>query len=266
MQKIAAVFSAIAAAAASAAAGPLADVRAGAAGDRVRIDIECVGSCAGRIAGSSVRISGLEIGRAMKSASGPATFSLSPVDGGALLIIDDVADLRVSTEEEGGYSLIRVVGRLNPKEGASLEPAPQRLAEAAPQPEKTPPRPTARPVDASIRDTPVVDAADPGERFRAVAEAHPSPDLSADACRSARARLLSDAWALDALAHTAFCDAADGRIGSALSAFERILQYDPQDVVALYGRAAIAAARGDRDEATRWYDGARAAERLSKQS
>ncbi len=296
-------------AAAPAAAGPLADVRAGATDDRVRIDIVCADACEGRVAGKSVRITGLDLERPMRAASGPAPFSLSPIDGGALLIIDDVDDLQVETEPGEGRTTVRVVAMRIPAPTSSAQPKattsapkPTTIAAAPPPSAKpkqqasetshadrsaeparharaemvsptsvsaptvltpeAPPANDASVVDAALRDAPEVGPDGPGARFRAVAAAHPAPDVSPVACAAARDRLAADGWAIDALAQTAFCDAAGGEVESALNAFERILQYDPQNIVALYGRAAVAAARGDREAAMRWYDGARAAERL----
>lgn len=297
-------------AAAPAAAGPLADVRAGATDDRVRIDIVCVEACEGRVAGKSVRITGLELARPMRAASGPAPFSLSPIDGGALLIIDDVDGLQVATEQGEGRTTVRVVAtRIAAPEPKAATPPPKKnppgettIAAAPPpsaKPRAAPPEPSsseqpadpvrqanarlvsptrvsaptlltpeappaydASVIDSALRDAPEVGPDGPGARFRAVAAAHPAPDLSPNACAAARRRLAADGWAIDALAQSAFCDAAGGEVESALSSFERILQYDPQNIVALYGRAAVAAARGDREAAMRWYDGARAAERL----
>jgi len=268
----------------------LADIRAGAADGRFRLEIECAGRCSGALDGDVVSITGLAIGRALRTRSGAVSVLISPAEGGARVAIDAARISDVETVPIAGGAVVRVFGVL----GAVPSPASETIPVAArrddktkrpspatddPAPAATPARRIAEgarlrepaaspeaeaPADAAepyvLRIDPALADGGPGDRFRAALAEQPAPRLTAEACAAARARLAADGWAIDALVHAAYCDAAEGRAREAMEAFERTLVYDPQDVLALYGRAAVAAVRGDRDAARRWYDGARAAE------
>ncbi|MEO0398626.1 MAG: hypothetical protein AAF224_04290 [Pseudomonadota bacterium] len=80
--------------------------------------------------------------------------------------------------------------------------------------------------------------------------------IDADACDEARARLLADAWALEAMVDVGFCKAAGGETASADADFERLLAYTPDNYRALVGRALIAAGRGDAATAERFFQDA----------
>jgi tetratricopeptide (TPR) repeat protein len=64
-------------------------------------------------------------------------------------------------------------------------------------------------------------------------------------CEAAKARLIADAWALDAMIDLAFCKAGDGRLDEADADFSRLLTYTPDNYEALVGRGLIAIERGD---------------------
>lgn len=75
-------------------------------------------------------------------------------------------------------------------------------------------------------------------------------------CEGARARLMGDAWALDAMIDLAFCKAADGQLQEADADFSRLLNYTPDNYQALVGRGLIALAQGDRDKGLELYQDA----------
>ena len=268
MKTFVSTFAVLAVACSQALAGGLLDVRAGAADGRARIDVECSGYCAGIAGGGVVLVRGLYVSSEMRAAQGPAPFVISPHADGALVRIEGLSDIAVRTIEGDSSTIVRIVGRFAAAEqSAAAEPQPSRAvrptpASAVASAPATRPAPAAPAIGATtgLRESTTVLAGTPGELFRAAVASHPSPDLSNRSCDMARARLGADGWAIDALVHVAYCDAADGKEREALEAFERVLVYDPQHLMALYGRAAIAAIRGDQDVARRWYDGARAAE------
>lgn len=72
-------------------------------------------------------------------------------------------------------------------------------------------------------------------------------------CEGARARLMGDAWALDAMIDLAFCKAADGKLEEADSDFARLLAYTPDNYEALVGRGLIALADGNREKGLAFY-------------
>jgi hypothetical protein len=75
-------------------------------------------------------------------------------------------------------------------------------------------------------------------------------------CEGARARLMGDAWALDAMIDLAFCKAGDGQLEEADADFARLLNYTPDNYQALVGRGLIALAQGDRDKGLELYQDA----------
>jgi hypothetical protein len=77
--------------------------------------------------------------------------------------------------------------------------------------------------------------------------------FSVGVCEGAKARLMGDAWALDAMIDLAFCKAADGNLEEADADFARLLNYTPDNYQALVGRGLIALAQGDRDKGLELY-------------
>lgn len=75
-------------------------------------------------------------------------------------------------------------------------------------------------------------------------------------CEGARARLRTDAWALEAMVDVGFCDAIAGRLEAADGVFTRLLAYTPDNYEALVGRALIAAKAGERSVARRYFQDA----------
>lgn len=75
-------------------------------------------------------------------------------------------------------------------------------------------------------------------------------------CEGARARLMGDAWALDAMIDLAFCKAADGQLEDADADFSRLLNYTPDNYQALVGRGLIALASGEREKGLAFYQDA----------
>ena len=64
-------------------------------------------------------------------------------------------------------------------------------------------------------------------------------------CAAAEHALQEDAWALDAMVDLGYCHAISGDAGKADGIFSRLLQYTPDNYLALVGRALIAAEMGD---------------------
>ncbi|MCB2113551.1 MAG: hypothetical protein R3C42_07900 [Parvularculaceae bacterium] len=75
-------------------------------------------------------------------------------------------------------------------------------------------------------------------------------------CEGAKAKLLADAWALNAMIDLAYCKAADGRLDEADADFARLLEYTPDNYEALVGRGMIAIAEGDRELGLAYYQDA----------
>lgn len=75
-------------------------------------------------------------------------------------------------------------------------------------------------------------------------------------CEAAAARLRADAWALAAMVDVGFCAAGKGRLDEADAIFVRLLDYTPDNVDALVGRALVAAKSGDRSIARKYFQDA----------
>ena len=80
--------------------------------------------------------------------------------------------------------------------------------------------------------------------------------FSVGACEGARARLMADAWALEAMIDLAFCKAADGKLEEADADFARLLAYTPDNYEALVGRGLIAIASGERERGLSYFQDA----------
>jgi hypothetical protein len=85
----------------------------------------------------------------------------------------------------------------------------------------------------------------PAFDFRSEAVAILGKEFGVGACEGAKARLLGDAWALDAMIDVAFCKAAAGDLEGADADFARLLAYTPDNYEALVGRGLIAFAAGE---------------------
>ena len=75
-------------------------------------------------------------------------------------------------------------------------------------------------------------------------------------CEGAKARLRTDAWALDAMVDVGFCTAVAGDLEAADGLFSRLLAYTPDNYEALVGRALIAAKAGEKSVARKYYQDA----------
>lgn len=80
--------------------------------------------------------------------------------------------------------------------------------------------------------------------------------FSIGACEGAKARLMADAWALEAMIDFAFCKAGEGRLEEADADFARLLAYTPDNYEALVGRGLIAIAGGEREKGLAFYQDA----------
>jgi tetratricopeptide (TPR) repeat protein len=77
--------------------------------------------------------------------------------------------------------------------------------------------------------------------------------LGVGECEAARAKLRSDAWALEAMVDVGFCDAIAGKLDEADGVFMRLLAYTPDNYEALVGRGLIASKRGVRADARNFF-------------
>lgn len=168
-------------------------------------------------------------------------------------------ELRSGNEDAAGLSEkkdLPFIGTLTLAPRPVLRDAPglPQLPQFAPPERLAPPSGAAGDMPAALVGRPsfiAVDRAEalgerPGFDFKAEAGEILGKSFSVGACEGARARLLSDAWALQAMIDAAFCKAADGALEEADADFARLLAYTPDNYEALVGRGLIAIAAGER--------------------
>lgn len=95
--------------------------------------------------------------------------------------------------------------------------------------------------------------------FREKAEQTLGLSIDQNQCALADARLLADAWAMDALTTVGFCKGAEGDFEAAETAFKRLTGLDRDNFEAWVGRALVAESAGENSGARIFYENALAA-------